>query len=325
MTLLQSTESPRRRVAPQSAPGPRRGGPAAAASRKGNAAQRKAAVMRWLRRGHLFSGLFLLPWVLIYGVSGFLFNHGGGGAASESRELTVPADAFDAADPVAIVALGERLLTAIERPAAAADASLAGAWTFDFRRRDASAASADSSDEPSTWRLSVPIDGGPAVLTERAARTQQTLRYERGTFDAEREHAERRAAAILTTHGIDADGLRAVGSPTLEVQADGRRYSASLTRDFVREGVPGEFDLGRLMRRLHVTHGYGRSGDGAWARTVWAVFVDAMAAAMVLWSVTGVLMWWQKRSMRLPGAIVLGAAVLGGTALVASLHVAFSN
>lgn len=31
--------------------------------------------MHQVRRLHLFLGLFLLPWVLLYGVSGFLFNH----------------------------------------------------------------------------------------------------------------------------------------------------------------------------------------------------------------------------------------------------------
>ena len=35
---------------------------------------RKRAV-RCLRRGHLYAGLFLLPWAVLYGVTGFLFNH----------------------------------------------------------------------------------------------------------------------------------------------------------------------------------------------------------------------------------------------------------
>ncbi|VTT99736.1 Uncharacterized protein OS=Singulisphaera acidiphila (strain ATCC BAA-1392 / DSM 18658 / VKM B-2454 / MOB10) GN=Sinac_6475 PE=4 SV=1: PepSY_TM_1 [Gemmataceae bacterium] len=32
-------------------------------------------VMHVVRRGHLYFGLFLLPWVILYGVTGFLFNH----------------------------------------------------------------------------------------------------------------------------------------------------------------------------------------------------------------------------------------------------------
>src|SRR5215207_1607931 len=32
-------------------------------------------VMHVVRRTHLYLGLFLLPWAVLYGVSGFLFNH----------------------------------------------------------------------------------------------------------------------------------------------------------------------------------------------------------------------------------------------------------
>jgi len=35
---------------------------------------RKAA-MQYIRRGHLYFGLFLLPWVILYGITAFLFNH----------------------------------------------------------------------------------------------------------------------------------------------------------------------------------------------------------------------------------------------------------
>ena len=31
--------------------------------------------MVWLRRVHLYFGLLLFPWALLYGVTAFLFNH----------------------------------------------------------------------------------------------------------------------------------------------------------------------------------------------------------------------------------------------------------
>src|SRR3954469_7590145 len=31
--------------------------------------------MQWARRAHMFAGLFLIPWVFLYGVTAFLFNH----------------------------------------------------------------------------------------------------------------------------------------------------------------------------------------------------------------------------------------------------------
>ena len=45
------------------------------------------SVMQIVRRTHLYAGLFLAPWVAMYGFSGLIFNHGGwfapgGGEAS---------------------------------------------------------------------------------------------------------------------------------------------------------------------------------------------------------------------------------------------------
>src|SRR5687768_4458683 len=33
--------------------------------------------MYWIRRIHLYSGLFMFPWVMLYGVTALLFNHAG--------------------------------------------------------------------------------------------------------------------------------------------------------------------------------------------------------------------------------------------------------
>ena len=32
-------------------------------------------VLHWIRRTHLYFGIFLFPWAVLYGVTGFLFNH----------------------------------------------------------------------------------------------------------------------------------------------------------------------------------------------------------------------------------------------------------
>ena len=34
-----------------------------------------AVFMRWTRRVHMYAGLFMLPWVLMYGTSALFFNH----------------------------------------------------------------------------------------------------------------------------------------------------------------------------------------------------------------------------------------------------------
>jgi hypothetical protein len=275
----------------------------------GNAAKRKAAVMRWLRRIHLYSGLALLPWVLIYGISGFLFNHGG--STSTARELVVPPDQRAPLAPPSDE-LGARLLTAIGKHAPSPSTTLSGTWTFDFH----------DPESDKNYRLAMPIDGSGAFLTERRPRTSSSTNLPRDTFAAEKEQVARIAEATLASIGMEPENLRPVGGPSLRVVSDDTRWSASLTRDRVSESTTSSLDLGRLMRRLHVTHGYGRSD---WSRVVWAVFVDIMAFAMVMWAITGLAMWWQKRSTRVAGAITLVAAFGGGTALIFALQAVFQS
>ncbi|MEM9379435.1 MAG: hypothetical protein AAGB93_05740 [Planctomycetota bacterium] len=49
--------------------------PDAAAAQKAARRKRRARAMTVIRRVHLYSGLALVPWVLLYGVTAFLFNH----------------------------------------------------------------------------------------------------------------------------------------------------------------------------------------------------------------------------------------------------------
>ena len=280
-----------------------------AATQVVRSAQKKAAVMRWMRKVHLYSGLGLLPWVLIYGISGFLFNHGG--SSSSPRMLPIPPQ--DAPErPANEAAFGERLLVTMGERPTDFDASLSGAWSFDF----------SSPDDGSRYRLSMPVDAAEASLTERTARTSTTITYPRNTFADAREAAEFAAAATLERSGVPHASLRVTSGPSLRIQQGDRRWFTTLTRDRVSESHARAFDFGRLMRRLHVTHGYGRD---AWSRVIWAVFVDVMAAAMVLWAVTGVAMWWQKKSLRAAGGAVIAAAFGGGVLLILCLQAQFNN
>ena len=71
----------------------------------------------FVRRTHLYLGLLLLPWVIMFGVSSIPLNHAGGG---ERAQWTAIADGpFTAeppasADPAALRALGARMMKAAD-------------------------------------------------------------------------------------------------------------------------------------------------------------------------------------------------------------------
>jgi hypothetical protein len=73
----------------------------------------------------------------------------------------------------------------------------------------------------------------------------------------------------------------------------------------------------RFLTRLHTTHGY----PGEWgARWAWAAVVDAMAAIMVFWGASGLLMWWQIRATRWVGLAVLLASSAAAAWLGVGMH-----
>lgn len=72
---------------------------------------------------------------------------------------------------------------------------------------------------------------------------------------------------------------------TVDLQADGR--TASLTVD-----RPG---FATLMNQLHQFHGYG----GGWLYDLWALMLDLVSVACLVFAVTGVYLWWKLQRDRL--------------------------
>jgi hypothetical protein len=56
-------------------------------------------------------------------------------------------------------------------------------------------------------------------------------------------------------------------------------------------------------------HARGGFQQDSFLNDLWGVVVDLVSLAYVLWVVTGLLMWWQLRKLRMWGAIALGSGV----------------
>jgi hypothetical protein len=63
-----------------------------------------------------------------------------------------------------------------------------------------------------------------------------------------------------------------------------------------------------VLERFHRRRGY---ETGYALDTAWAVTVDLVIAAMVIWALSGLWMWWEMKATRMAGAVAaLGGAVL---------------
>ena len=269
-------------------------------------------VLLTLRRLHLYSGMLLLPWALLYGVTALLFNHPGlMGREEQHVRFEQPLLQLPEADT-----LGREVVTALAA----------------VESRDLSfvPASADLSGEAVFFC----VQGGEAPRT--------TIRYEWGSREAtltQRTRSEAPEGAL--SHELELASLaplrdaKATIAPLVsQLELKGRAQLAFAPTLRFRLQVGDElhdarYDLrrGRLttrpadqprpqglrsfLTRLHLTHGYG-SGPSRWG---WALLVDLMGVGLVFWALSGLAMALQMAKLRRRSLLLAG----GGSLLFALL------
>lgn len=282
-------------------------------------ASKKAANPRlWIRRAHLYCGLALLPWVLLYAVSGILFNHPGWSGSSQGTrfslsELSTDAVVLDAdrSAEAVVAALGE----GVELESSPAP----------LLRRSLRARTPKGSE--TEHRLSVRF---PSRRGFWGAREQHEARTPPSLGDLERldvpgyDRAAWQAVAASVVAEVDAPSLpvELTDSPVLRFHAriDGESWQVDY------DGSSGEVTFepiadrdtppGRVLARLHMTHVYPDTFGMGW---IHALLVDLTALCLVLWCLTGVFMWWQMRKTRAVGAVVLVSGLAATVVILADV------
>ena len=102
-------------------------------------------------------------------------------------------------------------------------------------------------------------------------------------------------------------------------------YRESPGRERVIKYFPGEsklvveesdFRFRSFITDLHLKHGFANS---YMASNVWAVLVDLLSVAMIIWVASGIYMWLELRKTRLWGALSLGAGIVLFAAVLMAL------
>ena len=300
-----------------------------------------------VRRVHLYLGLFLLPWAILYGVTAFLFNHPAAFADAPTVNFGPAATAGTALDGLPSPdAQAAAVVVALNLRAGSGTPYAVGEGGAKYAGRDYLFGTARSGDRTFSLLYEVAANCG----TVRETTAPPVVTPEPAPFAVGRAKPKGVAAPepveALNVPGTLAERFRAAGPTVLErcgfppaevtvtstpdlsfpLVADGRAWTATynpLTGTL--SGVPagGEAvtppgSARRFLLRLHTTHGYpGRLN----ARWLYAVVVDAMAFVLCFWGASGLLMWWQVKSTRRPGFIVLAL----GAATAAALGVAMAG
>lgn len=276
------------------------------------ARSRTNRVLLTLRRLHLYSGMLLLPWALLYGVTALLFNHPElMGREQQEVRLEAPLLELPAADE-----LGQQVVAALAE--------------VESRDLGLVPASADLSGDAVFFR--VQPRGGPRT----------TIRYEPGGAEVTLTQRTRQPDPEgALSHELELASLAALRDPKatiaplvsqLELKGRAQLAFAPTLRFQLRVGDElhdARYDLrrGRLttrpadqprpqgvrsfLTRLHLTHGYG-SGPARWG---WGLFVDLMGVALIFWALSGLAMAIQMAKLRRRSLLLVG----GGSLLFALL------
>ncbi len=284
-----------------------------AAAKKSRKRKRHNITIKFFRRTHLYFGLALVPFVLLYGITALLFNHPSW--FSSSTTTTNDPAMFESLELPTSHLLGAQLVSAIadetDQPIELVEGSdpvLRGLYTIDIQ----------DDEERRRYRLYPNSMISTLSVTPLAGEEEEPVRVfpEKIDFPGAEGMNDLIVERIEEVSGMESATVR--GTPDLEMRvlADGQEWilaydlrDGSLSERRV-EDPRREFDFRSYLLRLHKSRGYPMEFS---ARTFWGVIVDITGCLMIFWAISGIIMWWQLRPTRnLGGLTMLIGLVLSG-------------
>lgn len=280
------------------------------------------AAMKQVRRVHMYAGLFLVPFVLLYGVTGFLFNHPDWFSDRSVRLITAqdaagtPLGSFPTAS-----ALSAQVVAGLNQGSPSVVALSPVQAPF-YSRDLALTAKAPGTEQVIFVELAGrtgTVRSAPAATPVRQpAWAQSRVRL----APAPAEAARTAVASIMTNWGMRPVEVKVRTPPDLvfAVESQGSTWRAAYNLQTealtVRPWGPG-LSTRRFLTAMHLACRYPSQVGVA---SFWALVVDLMALAMVFWGLSGLLMWWQMKSLRRLGSIVLAASLIGSALVAIGMH-----
>lgn len=286
-------------------------------------------VMKFVRRLHMHTGLLLLPWLLFFGVSGVLFNHPRwlDGVEIEEQPLEAeqlqtltelrPWNARDVAQDIV------RRINEVQSTGYALDedfASQIAGWPILMAPGDGV-----------RYMLILDLDEAQGVLSRRPIPPRQEappfadVKVDLPQYTM--ASVERKVDGLLSGLGIEAPAeLKAHPAMKPEIRFRMKDPNGTLwqVRYDVGNGQLGgrraddrpKIGLNEMMSRMHKTHHYPINFG---VKTLWALFADITGVTLVLWAVTGVVIWWQIKPSRVIGMMAVSIGLVVTLAVMSGL------
>lgn len=293
------------------------------------------SIVMWMRRVHLYSGLFMFPWVLMYAVSGWFFNHpriltGDQVTTFSSTEIeSVGIDQFPSANEAArsaVESINARLKEQ-DNP----EVVLSSHTTPGYRDHltftvDGEKASHFVTINPSSGnghvRTTYSKEPPKPSLIPNPIAGVNNVQLEHNPFSQLRS----RLPDLLGQMELDAgDRIQLRGQSRVVFAVESVDHAPVIvTYNYMNGNIRSIVDQDRrtlskksLLEKLHLSKGY-RPEFGT--RVGWAILVDLMVVSMMFWGVSGLFMWWQVKRTRNWGIATLAVSVVLASTMVVKMH-----
>jgi hypothetical protein len=286
------------------------------------------AGMKWIRRLHLYAGLLLFPWIILYGITACLFNH------PDWLSDRTPSEKSQVPNLPKAETLAEELVNSINKAKTDSQSTptvkLIHSDESLFSRRLVAVA---TTQDGQTLNVVVDMASGDAEIRQRTARPAANVpafaKDKQKLASDPLEKIKSQVSQLLKDKGHDAKDVQIQAVPDLDFQAEVNgelwemKYNMQRgTFTAKKNDSPSSLTVRNFLLRLHLAHGYPNEQN---IRFYWAIVVDVMFVAMVFWGISGVFMWWQLKAQRRIGLVLLLISAGLATWLTWGMHTLFSK
>ena len=300
------------------------------AKRSASSRARYNRVMKWVRRAHLYAGLFMTPWVFLYGVTALLFNHPDAFPDADfvrfGRAQTVGTVFEKAPRPNELAA---KVVDALNQPGPNGAKAPAYRLVRPVEARYAREYFASLKGDGQEQLLRIDLENGEGSIRTQVKTTEKPAPFVRKgglkLTPPPMETLAKGLPAAIEKLGAGKDQVvERTLAPDLSFLMEGEGRTWRVTYNGQTGLISGRSEAERnplstrgYLLRLHVAHQYPSELNSKW---FWALAVDAMFISMVGWGITGLLMWWQMKNVRKIGIVVLIFSVIAATAVALGMH-----
>lgn len=273
-------------------------------------------LMMLARRTHLYVGLFLLPWVFLYGITGAMYNHQ---SLFPHVSISPVPDSISAGTSIGDFPSPNELAGQVVRAIDSLDGDstirLAGQPNAEFTNELMFEIWQDGQRhvvhiDPITHQSHLAVHPVEDFKPQRLLQDIRNIQLRQDPMNVARQSAKEIFKGMDLHSSADP---KPFGWTKLNFLASVDGQPARVTYvlkdghvDITQYGGHHGMSTRGFFLRLHTTHGQPPHWNG---RMVWSLFVDAMAIAMVTWGLTGLLMWWQIKRTRIIGGIVMASSI----------------